>query len=191
VNWSGSSLLTALQFLTPGFVAAWIRRSLTTHRKPTDFQRLIQALDLQCACWDRRWCGPVGHYVAWAVLGLWGVGRTSWVCMALSPIGLAFQFLWQPGSFRRLAIKGWVSCSWLAKGMAFDGGGYQAGEFGLARCGWRWAEGGRDSRKLFVKGACHLHLHLRRRVQSVKWQLAYNPFRLSPSPARGRVTDPL
>lgn len=39
-----SDLITILEFLLPGFVAAWIFYSLTSFAKPSQFERVIQAL---------------------------------------------------------------------------------------------------------------------------------------------------
>jgi hypothetical protein len=44
MDWTDSALLTALQFLAPGFVAAWVLFALTADRKLSDFQRVVQAL---------------------------------------------------------------------------------------------------------------------------------------------------
>ncbi|MBC8212130.1 MAG: hypothetical protein H8E21_13800 [Gammaproteobacteria bacterium] len=39
-----NDLIVILQFLLPGFVAAWIFYSLTSYSKPSQFERVIQAL---------------------------------------------------------------------------------------------------------------------------------------------------
>lgn len=44
MDWTDSALLAALQFLAPGFVAAWVLFALTADRKLSDFQRVVQAL---------------------------------------------------------------------------------------------------------------------------------------------------
>src|SRR5436853_7566034 len=36
--------LSLLQFLLPGFLAAWVFYALTSYRKPSEFERIIQAL---------------------------------------------------------------------------------------------------------------------------------------------------
>ncbi len=42
--WASSEVINVLAFLLPGFVAAAIYYSLTSHPKPSAFERLIQAL---------------------------------------------------------------------------------------------------------------------------------------------------
>lgn len=37
-------LVTLLQYLAPGFVVAWVFFSLTSHNKPSQFERVVQAL---------------------------------------------------------------------------------------------------------------------------------------------------
>lgn len=39
-----SNIITILQFLLPGFVAAWIFFNLTSYSKPSQFERVVQAL---------------------------------------------------------------------------------------------------------------------------------------------------
>lgn len=39
-----SDLITLLQFLLPGFLAAWVFYGLTSHPKPSQFERVVQAL---------------------------------------------------------------------------------------------------------------------------------------------------
>ena len=44
MSWASSETVTVLTFLLPGFVAAAIFYSLTSHPKPSDLERVIQAL---------------------------------------------------------------------------------------------------------------------------------------------------
>ncbi len=44
MNWVTSEIVTVLTFLLPGFVAAAVFYSLTSHPKPSDAERVIQAL---------------------------------------------------------------------------------------------------------------------------------------------------
>lgn len=39
-----ADIITLLNYLLPGFLSAWLIYSFTTHRKPPQFERLIQAL---------------------------------------------------------------------------------------------------------------------------------------------------
>jgi len=39
-----NNVVTILQFLLPGFIAAWIFYSLTSYSKPSQFERVVQAL---------------------------------------------------------------------------------------------------------------------------------------------------
>lgn len=38
------AVLALLQFLLPGFLAAWVFYAFTSYRKPSEFERVIQAL---------------------------------------------------------------------------------------------------------------------------------------------------
>ena len=44
MNWATSEIVAVLTFLLPGFVGAAVFYSLTSHPKPGDFERVIQAL---------------------------------------------------------------------------------------------------------------------------------------------------
>ena len=44
LNWTSSETVRVLAFLLPGFVAAAVFYSLTSHPKPSQFERVIQAL---------------------------------------------------------------------------------------------------------------------------------------------------
>ena len=44
MNWASSETVKVLAFLLPGFVAAAVFYSLTSHPKPSQFERVIQAL---------------------------------------------------------------------------------------------------------------------------------------------------
>ncbi len=44
MNWASGEVIGVLTFLLPGFVAAAIFYSLTSHPKPTAFDRVVQAL---------------------------------------------------------------------------------------------------------------------------------------------------
>ncbi|SUP44184.1 Uncharacterised protein [Vibrio furnissii] len=39
-----NDIITLLQYLLPGFVAAWMFYSLTSYPKPSQFERVVQAL---------------------------------------------------------------------------------------------------------------------------------------------------
>lgn len=67
-------IISLLNFLLPGFLAAWVIYGLTNHEKPSQFERTIQALIftvlIQAAVWLLEeivlWVGE------FAVLGYWG-----------------------------------------------------------------------------------------------------------------------
>ena len=44
MEWVSNEIIEVLSYLLPGFVAAWIFYGLTSHPKPTQFERIIQAL---------------------------------------------------------------------------------------------------------------------------------------------------
>ena len=44
MSWASSEAVTVLAFLLPGFVAVAIFQSFTSHPKPSDFERVVQAL---------------------------------------------------------------------------------------------------------------------------------------------------
>ncbi len=44
MDWANSEIITVLRFLLPGLVAAWIFYALTSYPKPSEFERIIQAL---------------------------------------------------------------------------------------------------------------------------------------------------
>lgn len=44
MNWASSEIVTVLTFLFPGLVASAIFHSLTAHPKPSEFDRVVQAL---------------------------------------------------------------------------------------------------------------------------------------------------
>ncbi|OWO67359.1 hypothetical protein B2J67_20175, partial [Vibrio cholerae] len=39
-----NDVITILQYLLPGFVSAWVFYSLTSYPKPSQFERVVQAL---------------------------------------------------------------------------------------------------------------------------------------------------
>lgn len=81
MNWATSEIVAVLTFLLPGFVGAAVFYSLTSHPKPGDFDRVIQALVFttvaQAIAWLARvlvaaWTGyewPVGLELTVALLG--------------------------------------------------------------------------------------------------------------------------
>lgn len=44
MDWISSEILIVLRFLLPGLVAAWIFYALTSYARPSEFERIIQAL---------------------------------------------------------------------------------------------------------------------------------------------------
>ena len=64
MNWATNEVVSVLTFLLPGFVAATIFYSLTSHPKPSEFGRIIQALAFTA----------VAQAAAWVVLTLAELG---------------------------------------------------------------------------------------------------------------------
>lgn len=66
-------LVSLLQYLAPGFVVAWVFYSLTSHNKPSQFERVVQALIftvviqllVKCETASALWLGK------WLDLGPW------------------------------------------------------------------------------------------------------------------------
>ena len=71
MSWASSEVVSVLVFLLPGFVAAAVFYSLTSHPKPNEFGQIIQALVFTM----------IGQSIAWTLRQILGSG-TSW------PIGL-------------------------------------------------------------------------------------------------------
>jgi Family of unknown function (DUF6338) len=44
VSWASSEVVSILWFLLPGFVATWVYAGLTAYPKPSEFERVVQAL---------------------------------------------------------------------------------------------------------------------------------------------------
>lgn len=85
-------LVSILQFLLPGFVAAWIFYNLTSYPKPSQFERIIQALILTLfiralvIITEYTWVS-LGHY--W---NLWPWNESSSLIASI-PIAIAFGVL--------------------------------------------------------------------------------------------------
>ncbi len=66
MSWASSEVVAVLTFLLPGFVAAAIFYSLTSHPKPNEFGQVVQTLVFttvgQAIAWAARWTGSL----AWA-----------------------------------------------------------------------------------------------------------------------------
>lgn len=85
-------IVALLNFLLPGFLAAWVIYGLTNHEKPSQFERTIQALiftfAIQAAVWLIKsflfWVGKFYNF------GLWGEFSNSLTAYSIS---LAFGFL--------------------------------------------------------------------------------------------------
>ena len=44
MEWASSEVLKILLYLLPGFISAWIFYGLTSYTRPTQFERIVQAL---------------------------------------------------------------------------------------------------------------------------------------------------
>ena len=67
MSWASSEVVSVLVFLLPGFVAAAVFYSLTSHPKPNEFGQVIQALVFT----------TIGQSVAWIIRWILGTG-VSW-----------------------------------------------------------------------------------------------------------------
>lgn len=84
-------IIALLNFLLPGFLAAWVIYGLTNHEKPSQFERIIQALiftfGIQASVWliesAALWIGE------FYVLGSWGQLSNS---IAAYLVSLVFGF---------------------------------------------------------------------------------------------------
>ncbi len=68
-----NNIISILQFLLPGFVAAWIFYSLTSYPKPSQFERVVQALIFTLFI---QALVSIAKYVLLTIGGYWNIG--SW-----------------------------------------------------------------------------------------------------------------
>lgn len=109
MEWITSEVINVLTFLLPGFVSAWIFYGLTSNPKPTEFERVVQALIftvfiqgivvalgyLLCMVGNRFFC-----------LGVWD--KTSslvWSIVFAIGIGLIFSIFANNDKFHTLLRK--------------------------------------------------------------------------------------
>jgi hypothetical protein len=100
------NLIDLLQYLLPGFLAAWVYYALTAHEKPNEFGQVVQALILtlvvQCALFLERWiCFGVGAYLSF---GAWGpdadFANSVWLAVS---VGLALAYAANNDLFHQIA----------------------------------------------------------------------------------------
>src|SRR5438876_10167470 len=97
--------LALLQLLLPGFLAAWVFYAFTSYRKPSEFERIIQALiftllvkaGLTCIRGFALVVG--GHFV----LGYWSADiELLWSIALAFVLGTLFSYLANTDYFHRL-----------------------------------------------------------------------------------------
>ena len=64
MSWASSEVVTVLAFLFPGFVGAAVFYTLTSHPKPGDFERVVQALVFTTVAQATTW-------LLQTVIGIW------------------------------------------------------------------------------------------------------------------------
>ncbi len=115
MNWANSEIVAALTFLLPGLLAAVVFYSLTSHPKPSEFDRVVQALVFttlgQAATWVIR---PL-------ISGIWereywidgmDLVVASYVASGrhyqgdLLPLGVVFRVLGKPAFLHCATFKG-------------------------------------------------------------------------------------
>ncbi len=99
----GSDVFQLANYLLPGFLAAWIVHSLTSHKKPVQFERVIHALLLTIPI---QFMVIVSHWaaVSW-IGGGWGIGlKADFVAAVFYAvfIGHLFAYLTNEGQYHEL-----------------------------------------------------------------------------------------
>lgn len=96
MDWVTKELPSLLQYLLPGFLAAWIFYGLTAHPKKEAFERVVQALIFTvvvqfvviCLRWLFLLCGRV------AAVGHWtNDSMVFWSVVVASGVGVGFSYL--------------------------------------------------------------------------------------------------
>lgn len=91
-----TELVSLLSYLLPGFLVAWIFYSLTTHQKPAQLERVIQALIFTLIVRGLVIVVREGLYLAGNVhrLGTWNNDSELWVSILLAlALGLCVAYL--------------------------------------------------------------------------------------------------
>ncbi len=89
-------LVSVLQYLLPGFVAAWIFYGLTSYPKPSQFERVVQALIFTLII--QAFVGLVERIAKWAgqywSAGTWDTTtEVTWSSLVAVVIGIGFSWL--------------------------------------------------------------------------------------------------
>lgn len=107
MSWASSEVVAVIIFLLPGFVAAGIFYSLTSHPKPGDFDKVVQALVFTMvgraiaqgvefaasmfgeSAWVARWDFVVSVGIA-AIIGFFAawIANTDWVYAIMREMGV-------------------------------------------------------------------------------------------------------
>jgi len=66
--------VTLLQYLLPGFVAAWVFYSFTSFPKPSQFERVVQALIFTIFCPSIGLCYPKYILFCWQKMAAFFMG---------------------------------------------------------------------------------------------------------------------
>ena len=101
-------LITALQYLLPGFISAWIFYALTSYPKPSQFERIVQALIftmfIQAFVFIiRRALFSAGHFYP---VSLWdGSSELIWSIICAILFGFVFSYFANTDKFHKILRK--------------------------------------------------------------------------------------
>lgn len=84
-----SNIISILQFLLPGFVAAWIFYSLTSYPKPSQFERVVQALIFTLFI---QALVSIAKYGLLTIGGYWSIGSWTESSSLIASIIIAIVF---------------------------------------------------------------------------------------------------
>jgi hypothetical protein len=104
--------LALIQFLLPGFLAAWVFYSLTPYAKPSQFERVVQALIftlfVQASVYLVKWISfSLSRYISF---GSWSQeSELIWSILCGLTVGLAFSAFANNDAFHRLLRWGGIT----------------------------------------------------------------------------------
>ncbi|OUE79103.1 hypothetical protein AZ013_004145 [Citrobacter freundii] len=101
-----SELFNILKFLLPGFLSAWVFHAFTSYPKPSQFERIVQALIftvfvLALTFVIKSWLLYIGK--EWRSFGAWTANvELTWAYISAIIIGLAFSIAANTDKFHAL-----------------------------------------------------------------------------------------
>jgi len=96
MDWPSNDIVTAVYYLLPGFVAAWVFYGLTAHPKASPFERVVQALIFTVIV---QALVAVVRWILCVLGNIWSFGTWSpqcalvWSVVLALAVGLAFAWL--------------------------------------------------------------------------------------------------